>query len=84
MGRKSLFAYVGHLVLIFGSPWTIGLVTGRFHALSVPAGALFVPVVGGLTFGAILLWDWLKTRSTQVGTLMHASALVALVFALVW
>ena len=84
MGRKSLLVYVGHLVLIFGTPWTLGLATGRFHALTVAEGALFVPVVGGATFGAILLWDWLRARSTRLGTLVHASALIALVFALVW
>ena len=84
LGRRSLFVYVGHLVLIFGSPWTLGLATGRLHALTVPQAALFIPVVGGVTFGALLLWDALKTRSTRLGPLVHVSALAALVFALVW
>jgi hypothetical protein len=84
LGRRSLFAYVGHLSLIFGTPWTPGLDAGRFHALSVGQGALCVLLVGGLTFGAILLWDWLKGFSRHLGTLVYASVLIALVSVLIW
>jgi uncharacterized membrane protein len=84
MGRKSLYVYVGHITLIYGTPWTVGLVTARFHALSVAQGALFIPLVGGITFGAILLWDWIKKRSIYMGTLIHASAVLALACALVF
>jgi uncharacterized membrane protein len=84
MGRRSLFAYVGHLTLIFGTPWTLGFDAGRFHTLSVGQGALAVLLVGGLTFGAIRLWDWLLGYSRHLGTLVYASALIALVSVLIW
>ena len=84
LGRKSLYVYVGHLALIYGTPWTPGIVSGRFHALAVGEGAVFIPLVGGLTFGAILLWDWTRNRSRSIGTLVHASAVFALAYALVF
>jgi uncharacterized membrane protein len=84
MGRKSLYVYVGHLVLIYGTPWTPGIVTGRFHALSVGDGTVFIPLVGGITFGAILAWDWLRNRSEAVRTFVHASAVFVLAYALVF
>jgi hypothetical protein len=84
MGRKSLYVYVGHLVLIYGTPWTQGLVDGQVHALGLPDAAAFIPVIGGLTFGAILVWDWLRTRSEAMGTFVHASAVCALAYALVF
>ena len=84
MGRKSLYVYVGHLSLIYGTPWTPGLVTGRFHALTVGHGALFIPLVASLTFAGILAWDWLRSRSDAMRTLAHASAAFALAYALVF
>lgn len=84
MGRRSLFAYVGHLVLVFGTPWTLGLTASRFHALSLGQGVLAVLLVGGLTFGAIRLWDWMLGISRHLGTLAYASALIALAGVLIW
>jgi hypothetical protein len=84
LGRKSLYVYVGHLVLIYGTPWTSGLVTGQFQTLSLGEAAAFIPLVGSLTFGAILIWDWIRTRSETLGTLVHASAVCALAYALVF
>ena len=75
---------MGHLVLIYGTPWTPGLVAGQVHALACGDAAVFIPVVGGLTFGAILVWDWVRNRSEALGTLVHASAVCALAYALVF
>jgi uncharacterized membrane protein len=84
MGRKSLYVYVGHLVLIYGTPWTPGLASGHIQTLSLGDGAQFIPLVAGLTFGTILAWDWIRHRSEAMGTLVHASAVFALAYALVF
>jgi hypothetical protein len=84
MGRKSLYVYVGHLVLIYGTPWTPGLATAHYHGLDFRSAAFYVPMVGSLTFGSILLWDWIKSRSESVSTLVHVSAVFALAYALVF
>jgi uncharacterized membrane protein len=84
LGRRSLFVYVGHLILIFGTPWTPGLTGQWSHSLTVAAGCLAVLLVGGLTFGAVLFWDWIRTFSERVGTLVYLSAVLVLVRVLVW
>jgi hypothetical protein len=84
LGRRSLFVYVGHLTLIFGTPWTPGLTGQWFHALTLGAGCLAVILVGGLTFGALLVWDWVRKLSEHAGTLVYLSALLVLVRVLVW
>jgi hypothetical protein len=62
----------------------VGLALGRYHALTLGTGCLFVLLVGGLTFGGLLLWDWIRNFSSRLGTLVYASALIALVCVLVW
>jgi len=84
MGRKSLYVYVAHLVLIYGTPWTPGFATTRFHALTVSQGALFIPIVGVLTFSVIVAWDWIRNRSEYSRTLAHTSVLCLLAYALVF
>ena len=84
MGRKSLYVYVGHLSLIYGTPWTPGFVAGRFHALTVGGGGVFIPLIAGLTFSGILAWDWFRNRSEAMRTLAHASAAFALAYALMF
>jgi hypothetical protein len=84
LGRRSLFAYVAHLALIFGTPWTPGLMDGPFHDLTPGQGVLWVLLVGGVTFGAIRLWDWARDRSRGLGALLYVSAVIALVRLLLW
>lgn len=84
MGKKSLWVYVGHLVVIYGTPWTPGISTNCFRTLSVGQGALCIPWVLGITFGAILLWDWMMSRSEAVSSFIHASAVFVLAYALMF
>ena len=84
LGRHSLLVYVGHLVLIFGTPWTVGLATGRFHGLGAGAAALWVPLVGGATFAAMLLWVWIRRRTRHLAVLVPAAVTLALACGLVW
>jgi uncharacterized membrane protein len=84
LGRRSLFVYVGHLVVLYGTPWTAGLATGRLHSLTVGEGVLEVLLVGSITLGVVLLRDWIRGRSRPLGMLIHASALLALACALIW
>jgi uncharacterized membrane protein len=84
LGRKSLYVYVGHLVVIYGTPWTPGLATAYQHGLDFRSAAFYIPMVGSLTFGSILLWDWIRSRSESVSNLVHVSAVFALAYALVF
>ncbi len=78
LGRKSLPVYLGHLILLFGLPWTAGLATERFHQLSLVEGWLYVLLVGGTTFGAVMLWNAVMDRAPWLGRMLRFSAAVAL------
>ena len=84
MGRRSLFIYVAHLALVFGTPWTLGLVDGPCHDLTAAQAAPMVLLVGSLCFGALVLWDWLRRKSERLGTLVYLTALLALAGMLMW
>ena len=84
LGRKSLQVYVVHLLLIYGSRWTDGFAEGRHHALTVAQGAAFVPVVGLVTFALVLTWDALQHKASCLGRVLQASAVLAVMLALVF
>jgi uncharacterized membrane protein len=83
-GRRSLFIYVAHLTLVFGTPWTQGLVDTPLHDLTVVQAIPMVALVGAACFGTLLLWDRLKAASERLGTLITITAVLALVRVLVW
>jgi len=84
MGKKSLYVYVGHLVVLYGTPWTPGITTSCFRSLGLAQGVMFIPWVIGITFGAILLWDWIMNRSEAISSFVHASVVFVLAYALVF
>jgi uncharacterized membrane protein len=84
LGRRSLFIYVAHLALVFGTPWTPGLVDTPLHDLSVAEVVPVVALVVAVCFGALVLWDRLKASSGRIGTLITVTAVLALVRVLVW
>lgn len=84
LGRRSLFIYVAHLSVIFGTPWTDGLIDTPLHDLTVAQVLPVVLLVGGLCFGALTLWDRLKAADERIGTLVYATGILALVRVLVW
>ena len=82
LGRKSLAAYVVHLALIYGTPWTPGLLDEGHHALRPVQGLGMIPVVAAGTLALVLLWDRVRNRSGQARTLAHAATLCILGYAL--
>jgi uncharacterized membrane protein len=84
LGRVSLPAYVGHLLLLYGTPWTEGLADLWPRTLTVGQAALCALLVGGTTYAAILAWKRLQQCRPRLGVLLRASACLALVIALVF
>lgn len=82
LGRKSLAVYVVHLALIYGTPWTPGLLDDAHHALRPLQGLGMIPVVGTATLALVLLWDRIRNHSEPVRTLAHAATLCILGYAL--
>lgn len=84
LGRRSLHAYIGHLVLLYGMPWTTGLAQGRFQSLTLTGGLLSVALVGSLTFGAVALLDLLHRRAAPVVVVLRLSTAGFLAWALIF
>ncbi|MGA2080634.1 MAG: heparan-alpha-glucosaminide N-acetyltransferase domain-containing protein [Holophaga sp.] len=84
LGRRSLFVYVCHLAVIYGTPWTPGLTSRWFHVMTVGQGLLGVALVGGLTYGAMQAWDGIRSHSRQLEALVGAAAALSMVCVLVW
>ena len=82
LGRKSLAVYVVHLALIYGTPWTPGLLDHAHHALAPLHGLGMIPVIGAATLALVLLWDRVRNHSEPVRTLAHAATLCVLGYAL--
>lgn len=82
LGRKSLAVYVVHLALIYGTPWTPGLLDSGHHALTPLRGLGMIPVIGVGTLALVLLWDRIRNHSESARTLAHAATLCILGYAL--
>lgn len=84
LGRHSLKVYVGHLVLLYGLPWTLGLTGKLYRTLSLEQGLLGVLLVGGITFGGVLLIDRIQRQSAPLWLALRLSTAGLLAWALIF
>ena len=61
-GTKSLYIYIIHLVLLFGTPWMMG--PGRTHFKSFDLNTGFLFVIGIISTTLLLSWmfDWVSKK----------------------
>ena len=83
LGQASLMAYVGHLLLLYGTPWHRGLADLWPRTLDLGPAVLSVVLVGGLTFGGILAWQWIRREWPRLGGWLEATVVLAVVWELV-
>ena len=57
-GTKSLWIYVIHLVLLFGTPWIAGLGRTHYRTMTLPEGLMVAAAVMALTLFAAWSFDW--------------------------
>lgn len=84
LGRKSLAIYVVHLALIYGTPWTPGLMGQPLHALGAIEGVGLIPGVAAATFLLVLLWDSMRSHSPSARTLAHVTTACVLGYAILF
>jgi uncharacterized membrane protein len=84
LSRESLLIYLVHVVLLYGSAWTIGLTQSVGARLGPgPAVEWIVTLLAAMT---LLAWTWYqcKRHLASVAGLVRATAAVAAVYGLFW
>jgi hypothetical protein len=57
--RHSLVAYLVHIALLYGTPWTPALTQGWAHALSLTPALLLTGALLAVTVASVYGWAWL-------------------------
>lgn len=82
LGRKSLAVYVVHIALIYGTPWSPGLMDQAHHVLTPVEGLGMIPVVVVATLMLVVLWARVRDHSAPVRTLAHVTTSFILAYVL--
>ncbi len=84
LSRESLLVYLVHVVLLYGSAWTIGL--GQSVGPHLAPASVVGWIAGLLTAMSLLAWTWheCKRQMSSVAVLVRAVAAVAVLYGLVW
>jgi uncharacterized membrane protein len=83
LGRFSLAAYVVHLLLLYGPPWSGGLADVWPRTLTVGQGALCVLLVAVLTYAGIFGWRWFRREQPRWGRWVKAAAVLLVLWELI-
>ncbi len=84
LSRESLLVYLAHVVLLYGSAWSIGLTQSVGARLEW--GPALAWIAGLLAAMSLMAWTWYecKRRLSSVAILVRAVAVTLLVYSLVW
>jgi uncharacterized membrane protein len=82
LGKKSLYIYTSHLILLFGTPWFGGIARLQPHSLGLPVGALAAALVIASTLGSAYLLDYYQRHSAEVRVGLRYSLTAVLLYAL--
>jgi hypothetical protein len=83
LGKKSLYIYTAHLVLLFGTPWFGGIARGAaYRSLTLAEGALVAVAVVGLTLVSAYILDYYQRNSQPIRKGIRFSLTAILLYAL--
>ncbi len=82
LGKKSLYIYTAHLILLFGTPWFGGIARNLYRSLDLPTGAAFAVGVIALTLGSAYFVDYYQRHSRTVRRGLRLSLTAMLLYAL--
>jgi hypothetical protein len=83
LGKKSLYIYTAHLILLFGTPWFGGITRTWYRVVDVPTGIVAAFAVIALTLVSAYWLDHYQRHSTVVRRGIRLSLGVALLYALI-
>lgn len=81
-GKKALHIYVGHLVLLYGTPWFRTVKSGYFGSMTLMEGIGIAVVIIGLCLGGVYLLDYYQKSSYRFRRALPYTLTAALAYAL--
>jgi Na+/melibiose symporter-like transporter len=83
LSRESLLVYLGHVMLLYGSVWTVGLAQSLGPRYGPAATMLWIALL--LTLVSLSAWVWheCKRHTAVVAVLVRVSIAAAVVYAVV-
>lgn len=83
LGKKSLYIYVVHLVLLFGTPWFKGMAGGAaYRSMTVAEGAVMAAVVLAFSLVSAYIVDYFQRNSQAMRKGIRLSLMGVLLYAL--
>lgn len=81
-GKKTLHIYVGHLVLLYGTPWFHTVKSGYFGSMTLMQGSLIAVVIITLCLGGVYMLDYYQKSSYRFRKALPYTLTAALAYAL--
>lgn len=83
LGKKSLYIYTTHLILLFGTPWFGGIARGTaYRSLTLAEGFLVAIAVVGFTLVSAYILDYFQRNSKPIRKGIRFSLVAMLLYAL--
>jgi uncharacterized membrane protein len=83
LGKKSLYIYTAHLILLFGTPWFGGIARGAYYrSLTLAEGMIVAFGVVGFTLVSAYILDYYQRNSRPIRRGIRLSLAAGLLYAL--
>ena len=82
LGKKSLYIYTSHLILLFGTPWCSGIARAHYHAMTLLEGMIVAFGVVGFTLLTAYILDYFQRNSRPLRKGIRFSMAAILLYAL--
>jgi uncharacterized membrane protein len=83
LSRESLLVYLGHVMVLYGSVWTVGLAQGLGQQFGPVATGAWVAALLAVASMAAWAWHECKHRMSQVAVLVRVALAAAVLYAVV-
>lgn len=81
-GKKTLHIYVGHLVLLYGTPWFHTVKSGYFGSMTLMEGSIIAAIIITLCLGGVYMLDYYQKSSHRFRKALPYTLTAALAYAL--
>ncbi|TAE26596.1 MAG: DUF1624 domain-containing protein [Candidatus Kapaibacterium sp.] len=82
LGKKSLYIYTSHLILLFGTPWFGGIARAHYRSMTLMDGCIVALGVVGCTLLSAYILDYFQRNSRSLREGIRISLAAMLLYAL--